>query len=56
VNAVRRLLTVLGTLAWTQGAEVILTRAPTGALIALVEIPAAIGMAAAATNIRRALR
>lgn len=55
-RAGRRILAVLLTLAWTQGLEVILTNAPTAALIALVEIPSAIGMAAAVTNLRRALR
>lgn len=55
-RATRRTLAVLLTLTWIQGAEVILTKAPAGALLALVEVPSALAAAAVITTLRRALR
>lgn len=51
-----RIIATLATIGWSMGAPVIFTTAPHAAAVTVLEIPLAIGMAAAATNIRRALR
>lgn len=51
-----RIIAVLATLTWRGAAHVILTTAPHAAAVTALEVPILLGMAAAVTNLRRALR
>jgi hypothetical protein len=51
-----RIIAIGATVGWSQAAQIILTTVPRAAALAALEAPIALGMAAAITNIRRALR